>query len=223
MRELSCPACGGPHEVHNPGVMMFVCEFCENAVYFDQEKARAAGKQTVPPEGFSRLFRGASGAIGERRFVVLGRVRYSFGRGFWDEWYLEMEDGSIEWLTEDDHELALQQRVEGVTVSPHESYQPGSWIRIPKEHMPPGSEASMLPEIFGAFTVEEVGEALCIGVEGDLPRVIESGETYRYVDASSPAGLYTLGIEYDDEPPSVYLGRWLKAAELSLDEEGIDW
>jgi hypothetical protein len=61
-------------------------------------------------EGFTRLFRGATGRLEKRPFVVMGRVRYSFGSGFWDEWFLEFGDGTIGWLTEDNHELALQTR-----------------------------------------------------------------------------------------------------------------
>jgi hypothetical protein len=46
----------------------------------------------------------------DNTIVVMGRVRYSFGSGFWDEWFLEFNDGTIGWLTEDNHELALQTR-----------------------------------------------------------------------------------------------------------------
>ena len=84
-QEIQCPSCGAGRTIRNPGVITIVCEYCGNAVYWDQEKIANAGKQSILPEGFSRLFRGATGSLLNKRFCVLGRVRYSFGRGFWDE------------------------------------------------------------------------------------------------------------------------------------------
>ena len=205
-RSITCPSCGATHELHNPGIIMYSCEYCGSAVYWDEEKIRSAGTQATLPEGFSRLFRGATGSLHQKRFVVLGRVRYSFGAGFWDEWYLDCADGTMRWLTEDNHELAIQGALD-LEVGPYESYAPRSMITARDIH----------------FVVQEVGTAECIGIEGDLPKRIEVGEKYGYVDASSPDGRYTLGIEYDEERPTVFFGRWLKWAELKLDDEGVDW
>jgi hypothetical protein len=204
---VTCPSCGAAHDLVNPGIIMFACEYCGTAVYWDQEKIRAAGTQATLPEGFSRLYRGAAGSLHQKRFVVLGRVRYSFGRGFWDEWYLDCADGKTRWLTEDNHELSWQGQIQLDTVATFESYRPGSLIAA--------RDAS--------FYVREVGTAECIGIEGDLPKMITTGETYPYVDASSPDGRYTLGIEYDDDTPTAFFGRWLKWSELKLDDEGVQW
>lgn len=204
---IRCPSCGATHDILNPGVVTVVCEYCGNAVYWDKDKLRDAGRQSILPEGFTRLFRGAAGRLDKRRFTVMGRVRYSFGKGFWDEWFLSFDDGTIGWLTEDNHELALQKR-----------------SKIKK---PPAPDALQPGQRFKArgidFVVQEVGLAECIGVEGDLPIAVQTGETYRFVDASSPDGRHTLGIEYDAEPPTVFVGRWLTYANLTLEDEGLDW
>ncbi len=204
---VNCPSCGAGHDIHNPGVLMYRCEYCGTSVHWDREKVRAAGKHAVLPTGFTRLFTGATGSLFDKRFVVLGRARYNFDRGFWDEWALEQADGSLVWLTEDNHELSLQTRVEGVAVEPFKQLRVGRAFTARQQ----------------VFVVEEKGLAECIGVEGDLPREFEVGETYGFVDASSRDGRYNLGIEYDDDPPSVFVGRWLKFASLQLDDEGKDW
>lgn len=207
-KEIQCPSCGAGHTVYNPGVITIVCEYCGNAVYWDKEKIENAGKQSVLPEGFSRLYRGASGTLFNKRFVVLGRVRYSFGMGFWDEWFLEFSDGEIGWLSEDNHELAWEKEApSGTTVPPFSSLSPGSKIKTKTTE----------------FIIEEVGQAECLGVEGDLPLVLQTGEKYAFADGSSPDGKYTIGIEYDNDPPTVFLGRWIKYVSLKLDDEGIDW
>ena len=94
--------------MNNPGIVTIVCEYCGNAVYWDADKVKDAGKQAILPEGFSRLYRGATGRLKSRSFFVTGRVRYSFGHGFWDEWFLEFSDGAIGWLTEDNQQIRQQ-------------------------------------------------------------------------------------------------------------------
>ncbi len=204
---IGCPACGATHEIYNPGVITVVCEYCGNAIYWDEEKIKDAGKQSVLPEGFTRLFRGATGRLGNRSFVVMGRARYSFGGGFWDEWFLEFSDGSIGWLSEDNHELALQTRTTSKKIPPFEALSPGKHFTVRKID----------------FIVQEVGEAECIGVEGDLPIEARTGEIYRFADASSPDGQYTFGIEYDATPPTLFIGKWLEYSAITLNDEGVDW
>ncbi len=205
---ISCPSCGASYDIHNPGVIMVSCEYCGNAVYWDEEKVQDAGKQAHVPEGFSRLYRGAAGSLLHKRFVVLGRARYSFGHGFWDEWYLEMNDGSMAWLIEDNHELALETELPDIKIGPIESFQPGQVLEMADKQ----------------YHIQEVGQAECVGVEGALPKHLEVGEKYPYVDASSLDGRYTLSIEFDDdEEPAVYAGHWLKYSSLQLDEEEVEW
>jgi hypothetical protein len=204
---VNCPSCGAPRILHNPGILLFVCEHCGSAVTWDEEKIRAAGQQAALPEGFTRLYRGAAGTLQQKRFLVLGRVRYSFGSGFWDEWFLELGDGSTRWLTEDNHELSLQREVSSPPLDRFEAYRPGSKILFDDRE----------------FRVQEVGWTECLGIEGELPRAIAAGERYAYVDASSVDGRFSLGIEYDEEVPTVFLGRWLRHAALRLDDEGDDW
>ncbi len=204
---INCPSCGAGHDIRNPGIVTIVCEYCGNAVYWDEKKVESAGKQSILPEGFSRLYRGGTGTLKNRRFFVLGRVRYSFGNGFWDEWFLEFSGQSIGWLTEDNHEFALETRCRVKRLPAFSALSPG--FRLTVRDIP--------------FVIEEVGNAECLGVEGDLPIAAQSGETYRFADASSPDGKHTLGLEFDDDQPGVYFGEWIKYSDIRMDDEGLNW
>lgn len=206
-KEVTCPSCGATRALHNPGIVLFVCEYCGNSVYWDEDRLKDLGKQSILAEGFSRLYRGATGSLYDKRFVVLGRVRYSFGRGFWNEWFLEFQDGKTAWLSEDNHEFALETEASWPETPLFQSFKPGKYIWIGDTQ----------------FVVEKVGRAKCIGIEGNLPKVIQTGEGYDYVDGSSPDGKETFGIEYDQDPPTVFVGRWVSHAALNLDDEGQDW
>jgi hypothetical protein len=203
LREVNCPTCGAPRRITNPATMMFVCAYCGSPVYWDADQVRSAGTQAALTEGFTRLYREATGSLRGKRFDTLGRVRYGFGRGCWDEWYLRFEDGTTAWLTEDNHELCLE------------------W---PMGETPPPDNGFVRLTLRGLdFVVEERGEAECLGAEGELPFVVRLGERYRYVDGSSPDGKHSLGIEYDAAPGAIFLGDWLGHEELALDDEGEDW
>ncbi|MDA8020999.1 MAG: DUF4178 domain-containing protein [Thermoanaerobaculia bacterium] len=214
-QSISCPSCGAPKEMRHPGIVMFTCEHCGSPVYWNEEAVRAGGRRAVLDEGFTRLYRGATGTYRRKRFRVLGRVRYLHGRdgvarGFWDEWFLRTSDGRDVWLTEDDHELSLQTRSEVDDAMAFDRYRVGSRVLHRDTE----------------FVVEEIGVAECFGMEGELPDVWEVGETYPFVDLASPDGRYTLGFEFDEgenEPPTAFLGRWLEQSDLRLDDEGVDW
>lgn len=208
MQNINCPGCGGEIRIINPGIITSVCEYCENAVYWDKEKVTNAGKQSVLPEGFSRLYRGAAGLLFNKRFIVQGRVRYSFGKGFWDEWYIEVEDGNSYWLSEDNHELALEKP------SPYSKSSSDAYS------LKPGSQFNHDNKL---FIIEEVGRAKCLGMEGNLPIQITTGEEYTYADGSTPDGNYTIGIEFDENPPTIFVGNHLKYQSIKLDNEGTAW
>jgi len=199
---VNCPTCGAPLPVNNPGIVIAVCAYCHGVCHWNEQGAQAAGKQSMLGEGFTRLYRDATGTLRGKRFVVDGRVRYSYGRGFWDEWYVQLEDGSTAWLTEDDHELALQWPHAGPLQCG--ALQPGAQVTLDGR----------------TFVITELGEARCLGLEGSLPEVLLPDETYTYADASSPDGRHALGIEMDETPPTLFLGEWLGHGELVLDDEG---
>ena len=96
---------------------------------------------------------GGSGRIHDHRFRVLGRVRYGYEMGYWDEWYLALDDGSTAWVSEDERELTLERLKTDQT--PNISYaetQPGDNLRLGKK----------------TLQVAEKGVARCEGSEGQF-------------------------------------------------------
>lgn len=198
---VSCPSCAAPIPDRNPGVVVAVCAHCDTALTWDAEAVQSSGIRSRLPQGFTRLFVGASGRLDGRSFVVMGRVRYALDGSPWDEWYVLDEEGRSFWITEDDHELAVElpQRAEAALAP--EALEPGRWIEIGDQR----------------FLIEETGLATCVGIEGQLPFLVPPGESYRYADGSTPDGRHTLGVELDDDPPSVFVGEWVDQERLAVD------
>ena len=208
MRTINCPSCGAEGRIDNPASVSYTCPYCDNIVLFDKEGLKLSGKSSRLSEGFSRLYRGATGAIDGKRFYILGRVRYSFGRGFWDEWLLDIGEDEPVWLTEDNYELSLQ--------SPYDLANPPAINKLKV-----GKNISLRGL---KFRIQESGKAKCIGIEGELPRSILPDEEYLYVDGSSLDGKYSFGIEFDDDlKPACYIGTWLTQDKLVMDENDYGW
>jgi hypothetical protein len=104
---LSCPSCGAPLPIENRFVRMVACKYCDTVSEVTDEGLDPTGK-TAKLAPLPTIFRiGQRGTLRGRPFEVLGRVRYSYDEGAWDEWYLAFADGEIGWLEEEEGEYLL--------------------------------------------------------------------------------------------------------------------
>ncbi len=206
MVNVLCENCGAESVVQNPAALSVVCAYCDSVLLLVDQQWKDSGDKSRLSQGFSRLYIGAYGSIQDERIHVIGRARYSFGRGFWDEWYVLDELGNGTWITEDNHEFCRQKRID-VNIDTPANISPGMDIRV--ENI--------------AFRVLESGQAECIGIEGELPKEVRPGVAYRYTDASSFDGVYALGIEHHQSSPTIFLGTWLNQEDIKMDDESLDW
>lgn len=199
-RKFQCPSCGAGNVVTNPGILMKICDFCKTAIYWDKESALRAGRKSMDLPGSSRFRVGATGKLGDETFRILGRLSYAHEKGTWNEWFIEMHDRSIRWLAEDEGELFLEQSVN--LTSPVPSYK----------ELEPGMQVVLADEV---GVIEEIGEARCLGGEGEIPFEVEIGETYPYADGTAADGSFIFGLEYDTESgiPRAFRGKALSLAE----------
>lgn len=175
---------------------MKVCDYCKTAMYWDEESVLSAGRKSLDLPASSRFRLGMGGKLKKQSFRVLGRLTYAHENGTWNEWFIEMQDGKILWLTEDEGEIFLEGPLKlTASVPGHSELRPGQRIS--------------LNETVGV--VEEIGEARCLGGEGQIPFRVEIGEIYPYADGATEDGSASFGLEYDKESGEVraFLGRIL--------------
>lgn len=173
---------------------MRICDYCKTAIYWDKESALRAGQKSMDLPDSPRFKVGATGKIKGRSFQVLGRLHYAHEKGTWNEWFIEMENGEIMWLTEDERELFLESPLELTSPPPpHSELTPGMRIKLNEKE----------------GVIEEIGEARCLGGEGQIPVQAEVGAIYPYADGSSQDGTFSFGLEYDPATgkAAAFLGR----------------
>lgn len=205
-REIACPQCGAPHSLVNPGIRMLVCSHCNAVAYWGDDDAVHLGEKSILPEDDTRLFLNAHGRVNGESFVVVGHLKYDYGRGGWDEWYLQLDDGSAAWLSEDQRQLRYQRIAEPTGALPHASQL----------------QTQQPVEIEGTtYTVREIGQARCVGGEGQLPFAVMPGETYPYADIATLDGTGYGTLEYDRDGgiPTVFVGTVVGHDEIHIDDE----
>ena len=155
----------------------------------------ACGPEIHGPSAVVSLRVGGTGKLKGRSFRVLGRLSYAHEKGTWDEWFI-VQDGNILWLTEDEGELFLETPLELTSpVPPYSELSPGMQVKL-------NDKVGM---------IEELGEARCLGGEGEIPFQVEIGETYPYADGSLADEKSSFGLEYDAGTGNVraFIGRIL--------------
>jgi len=198
---MFCPSCGGQIEADRRFAKLVVCQYCESAVLLDEKAARVAGKMAVLAQTPSDLFVGGTGVLLDRNFRILGRVRYGYERGFWDEWYLAFDDGSTTWISEDENNFSLETYEDAeVPVEYAEAY-PGQNLTLGET----------------TFHIDEKGVAICEGGEGQLPFPIVSGEKVPFLDLSMGDKFATVEYDIEDQTARIFRGRRLNIRDVQMD------
>ncbi|MEJ2577872.1 MAG: DUF4178 domain-containing protein [Kineosporiaceae bacterium] len=132
MRQVSCTSCGGALQIENQFIRVVVCPYCATNYLVSGGDTLAPGRTGASlVDAPSRLQIGARGALRGRGLTVLGRARYRYDGGFWDEWQVGWDDGAPpDWLEEDEGYWTLyrRERLRG-PVPPPDTVQVGSTVQ----------------------------------------------------------------------------------------------
>jgi len=201
-REFECPSCGAPVPLARPGSRTLVCGYCGQTSHLNADSLQAVGEKNLLIDYGSVFQTGQQGKLGDRDFAVLGRMRFDYEDGFWDEWYLQfLDDGSEAWVQEDDGSFVLfqeQPRVE----------QPVDYDRIEV-----GRKVD-LDETWTQVFITSKSHARVNGGEGELPFRIVPGEDATFVEGIWSGKIFSLELLAEGQIP--FLGTLLKLDQIQL-------
>jgi hypothetical protein len=182
-----------------------VCDYCRSSIVRDGETLKAVGRVAEVPEDVSPLEVGVRGAYDGKSFELVGRVRWRWADGGWNEWLALFDDGSTGWLGEAMGRYMLLRQIahSGFRTTVVRSMRDGQEVVL-------GTEAT----IDGIdYRVTDVKEATCAGSEGELPFNAPVGLTMASVDLMAADG-HCASIQKDGDEVSVYAGRYLSLRDL---------
>ena len=195
----ACPSCGNVVRPVNPGITVLACDKCDTLLYFE-DKVMVAGKKAILGEPRGPVAVGASGRVAGQFVEVVGRVRLSHDDGTWDEWYLGDRKGLPNWLVEDEKRYALEAPVP-VPDGAHADLRLGDSLQLDGR----------------TYEVQEFGDAVLEGAEGQVPRDVEPGQVFRYVDLAEIDGDGVLLLEFDpDGTAEAYAGTAVAPESIEL-------
>jgi hypothetical protein len=201
VQKLTCSSCGAPLTIENQFIRSVTCSFCGAAyVVSGSETLDQTGKTASLADYPSRLRVGMRGQIRGRDFQVLGRVRYTYEDGFWDEWQIAWDDGAPpDWLEEDEGYWTVYKRekVRGA-IPPHEQVRVGGTVTVNSK------------PVF----VTEKRTARVFGSEGQFSSVLPLKGPFGYFQGS--ADDRTVSVNYWEDEIEISVGDDLEHHDMVM-------
>jgi len=163
------------------------------------------GEVAVLPFDISPVQIGTQGHCFDQAFEIIGRVRWSWEDGAWNEWLMLLADGSHAWLGEAMGQfMALRHMQLG-----------GSMARVLRElvngtPVRPGEKGTIAGN---EYELVDVRTVRCVACEGELPFTAPTGWEMLSADFRSTKGLCA-SFQKDHREASLYVGHYVTLAEL---------
>lgn len=205
MVTVSCPNCGADVVFRSPALPVSVCTYCRTEVMRIGDELRNMGQAAVLPFDVSPIRIGTRGRFEGQNFDVIGRVRWGWSDGSWNEWLMLFADGKHGWLGEAMGQFMVTRPVESGAAH-------GEGIEQLAAGRSPRIGAAL--RLGGVdYELADLREARCLAAEGELPFVAPTGWTILNADFRSPTGAMA-SFQRDDEEATLYAGRYVTLAEL---------
>lgn len=195
---LTCPSCGNIINQMTKSPQMLVCPACNSTHLLTGGKMEDVGKSAILTDVPSIFEMYKTYKYQDWRFTPVGRVRYDYGDGYWDEWFVRSDNGKETWVSVDEGDIAIESIMQkGVAVPAFDEVQVGGALMINRIRM----------------TVAEKNTCIMIGAQGELPFKIVPNESYNYIDLLGPKRT-AFTIEYQSTGIDCYKGVWVDPFEI---------
>lgn len=203
---VPCPNCGADVVFRSPALPGRVCDYCKSMLVRSDSGITQVGKAAVLPFDVSPVQIGMRGSFGGKGFEVIGRVRWSWEDGAWNEWLLLFDDNSNAWLSEAMGQFML------LWERPFDSVRTKALRTVAQGgEAVPGSEVQLDGN---KLSISDAREVLCVAAEGELPFTAPAGWRIYSVDLRGSEG-ECANLQRDGVTMSFYEGRYVELAELS--------
>jgi len=193
-KSKNCPQCGDTLALYFKYSKLIKCQSCGSSIFLEDESVKLIGKSSVLTTEPSLIQLHKPFKYKKKTYLPLGKIRYSYGRGFWEEWFLKDEKNKEFWLSIDEGDFVLEEKVK---------------LSLPFK----SSHDFKVGSSYGKYVVTEKGEGRCVGFEGELPENLAIGELHHYVHLSQGAGKLTT-IEFSNNQTQTFNGEWIDPFEI---------
>ena len=111
----NCPQCGDALEIHFKYSKLVKCSSCNSSIFLEDNTVKLIGESSVLSPEPSLIELHKPFKLQAKTFTPLGKIRYAYGRGFWEEWFLKDERNQEFWLSIDEGDFVLQKKSKNCT------------------------------------------------------------------------------------------------------------
>lgn len=203
---LPCPNCGADVVFRSPALPSRVCDYCRSMLVRSDSGVIKVGEAAALPFDVSLVQIGMRGRVDDKGFEVIGRVRWAWTDGAWNEWLLLFEDGGNAWLGEAMGQFML------LWERPFEKVRTRALRNVAEGHDAiPGTEVTLDKE---KMVIADARDVVCVAAEGELPFTAPSGWKLYSVDLRGSQGECAT-LQRDSDEVTFYQGRYVTLAELA--------
>jgi len=149
---------------------MVTCPSCGSSVFLDDGTATTGGSSGEMHEAPLPANVGDRLEINGAEFDLVGHARFSYGPGWWDEFWALDAHGDGLWISFDEGDVALQ------------------WPIAPDHFLATRRVLPPVGDFIQEWRVNEVEEATCLAVRGSFPERLRVGDTYRFANLEDGHG-----------------------------------
>ncbi|EJL32720.1 DUF4178 domain-containing protein [Novosphingobium sp. AP12] len=201
----NCPSCGAGLPVRSAALPYTTCAQCQSLLLREGLTVEQIGKVAVLPFDVSPIQLGTTLLVEGLHLTVVGRVRWGWDDGSWNEWLLHGDDGAHRWLGEAMGAFMLStDRADLLDLPLALGFAEGGKIVIGDEIVVDGV----------TLRAVDCKEARCLGSEGDLPFVTLPGRAMTSIDFRGPHA-EALSLQRDERGTSAWLGYYSELAGLA--------
>lgn len=201
IRKINCGSCGAPLEIKSAFTKSMVCPYCDTSNLIEDQGVNPAGKVAKLSEAPSIFSVGRTGTMKGRDFKVLGRLRYNYDEGFWDEWFLEFDDGQCGWVCEEEGEMSLY--FKDLLTSPIDIDN----IRV----------GQIVPVEDKKVFITEITDCTIAGGEGELHYQVVPGKEVTHYEGN--AGGELVSIEVWPGEIEIHRGEPISYSDVEMEKE----
>ncbi len=188
-----------------PGLPVTTCSSCDAMLVISDGQISAVGDSGRVPFDVSPLQVGTTLQVEGARGEIVGRERWGWERGSWNEWLLYLPGGDLRWVAE---ESGLY-----MVMSPA---NPRSDVVNRLKEIDRHDNAALgmtVQHENTVYTVADIKTIRCIASEGHLPEVITANFPRESIDLrTGDGGAFT--FQSDRNGASCWVGRYYELAEL---------
>ncbi len=196
----NCPQCGDALKIYFQYSKLIACQSCRSSIFLEDQSVKLIGERSVLSAEPSLIKLHQPFKFQAKRFFPLGKIRYSYGRGFWEEWFLEDEKHQPYWLSIDEGDFVLEEKINfSLPFKKNHQFKVGQYLND--------------------YQVSEIGKGICVGFEGELPEAIALNEEHTYVHLSRGDG-ELITLEFFDNETMSFKGEWIDPLAIEVLSHG---